>query len=167
VAVDSHATRTLSPLGLELNVLAFLPHRWILAAALPWPKWSQINLPVCCPFTPLLTSHTTPPPPPPPSINKTLHTHSLTNHSTSTDASNEITIYSTLQVSNSLCANAGLQDKYTYETRHLESFHPHCDLRSRSALDSATAFRLGPANGLIIAPFPDFLFLLDPMSYDY
>jgi hypothetical protein len=41
------------------------------------------------------------------------------------------------------------------------------DLRSRSALDSATAFRLGPANGLIIAPFPDFLFLLDPMSYDY
>jgi hypothetical protein len=94
--------------------------------------------------------------------------HSLAHyHSASTDASNEITIYSTLQVSNSLCANAGLQDKYTYETRHLESFHPHCGLRPRSALDSATAFRPGPANGLIIAPFPDFLFLLDPMSYDY
>jgi hypothetical protein len=112
VAVGSHATRTLSPLGLELEVLAFLPYRWILVAALPWPKWSQITLPVCCPVlsSPLLTS--------PPSIIKTFHTHSLT-RSTPLDVDRRLKrnyhLYhaTTRQL---LCANAGLQHKYTFET---------------------------------------------------
>jgi hypothetical protein len=101
-----------------------------------------------------------------PSINKTSHTHSLAQHySTSTDASNEITHLFHATSKQLLCANAGLQDKYTYETPRESppALRPAASLSSGFSHGVSTR----PANGLIIAPFPDFLFLLDPMSCDY
>jgi hypothetical protein len=89
------------------------------------------HLPVCCPFFSSLTTfhHQNI------NISPSLAQH----HSTSTDASNEITIHPTLRVNNS-CAQT-LACRTSIHTRHLETFRPHGDLRPRSALDSATAFR--------------------------
>jgi hypothetical protein len=89
---------------------------------------------------PVLSSHLTPHHlPHHQNISPSLAQH----HSTSTDASNEITFNTTLRRHNSGAQT--LACRTSIHSRHLERFRPHGDLRppNRSALDSATAFRPG------------------------